>query len=47
MAIKKYLIEVEIDTETQSFGDLEVALDDLGFDWDLREEYTMHEGEDD
>ena len=29
MAIKKYLIEVEIDTETQSFGDLEVALNKI------------------
>ena len=45
MAIKKYVIDIDIDTEIQSFGEIEDFLDDNGFDWDLREEYTMNFGE--
>ena len=40
--IKKYLIEVTVDLETQSLGDVEFFLDSNNYDWDLREEYTMH-----
>lgn len=42
MAIKTYVIGIEIDTNVQSFGDVEEALDRLGIDYELREEYTMY-----
>lgn len=43
MATKMYVIGLEIDTDIQSFGDVEEALDKLGIDYELREEYTMDE----
>ena len=43
MAVKKYVIEVEVDTDFQSLGDVEFFLDSNSYDWDLREEYTIHE----
>ena len=42
MATKMYVIGIEIDTDCQSFGDVEEALDKLGIDYELREEYTMY-----
>ena len=41
--VKLYVIGVEIDQDTQSFGDVELALDELGIDYELREEYTVKE----
>ena len=42
MATKIYVIGIEIDTDYQSFGDVEEALDELDIDYELREEYTMY-----
>lgn len=41
MATKMYVIGIEIDTDIQSFGDVETALDKLEVDYELREEYTI------
>ena len=40
MATKMYVIEIEIDTDTDSFAEVERALDNLGVNYELREEYT-------
>ena len=42
MATKIYVIGIEIDTDCQSFGDVEEALDKLDIDYELKEEYTMY-----
>ena len=41
--IKKYTISIEIDTDMNSFGDVELELDKLGIDYELLEEYTIEE----
>lgn len=42
MATKIYVIGINIDTDYQSFGDVEEALDKLDIDYELKEEYTMY-----
>ena len=42
MSTKIYVIGIEIDTDYQSFGDVEEALDKLDIDYELKEEYTMY-----
>ena len=40
MATKIYVIGIEIDTDIDSFVEVERALDNLGINYELREEYT-------
>lgn len=40
MATKMYVIGIEIDTDIDNFVEVEQALDNLGIDYELREEYT-------
>ena len=38
---KVFKIQIELDEDTQSFGDVEVALNN--YNWELLEEYTKSE----
>lgn len=38
---KIYKINIEVDTDIQSFGDIEQVLEN--YDWELLEEYTINE----